>query len=210
MLWSNAIGFSVYAFEGVGMVLPVREVAADQENYFKVLCATLLFIGSVYIAFPELCLWAFSPQAITSPLITDNLPPYSWWTWVIKILFAINLVISYPLIIHPANCVLESYLFAGWAKTRKRQMGKNVSRSLVVFVSCVIAIAVYEKLDKLLALTGAVTCTPIAFTFPAAFHLKVCATSMKDKIIDSSIIIMSLVIIFYVGYTSILNFNHSD
>jgi solute carrier family 36 (proton-coupled amino acid transporter) len=119
-LWPNAIGFSVYAFEGVGMVLPVREVTADKENYFKVLFWTIMFIGAVYLFFSEFCLWSFGMQAIDSPLITDNLPPYAWWAWVIKVLFAMNLVISYPLIMHPANIVLESYLFGSWPKTRKR------------------------------------------------------------------------------------------
>jgi len=30
-LWANAIGFSVYAFEGVGMILPVREVTENKD-----------------------------------------------------------------------------------------------------------------------------------------------------------------------------------
>jgi len=141
------------------------------------MAATVIFIGVIYIAFPETCFFAFGAADITTPIITDSLPPQAWWTWVIKVLFSINLVISYPLIIHPANVVLESYLFGGWAKTRKRQMSKNISRTIIVIISCFIAIIVYDKLDKLLALTGAVTCTPIAFTFPALFHWRVCAES---------------------------------
>ena len=41
-------------------------------------------------------------------------------TYFVKIAFSLNLVFSYPLVIHPANLVLESYLFGSWAKTRKR------------------------------------------------------------------------------------------
>ena len=103
------------------------------------------------------------------------MPPKNWGTWIIKLLFASNLVFSYPLVIHPANIVIESYLFGTWPKTRKRQMSKNVSRTIIVVVSCVVALLVYDKLDKLLSVTGALTCTPIAFTFPALFHWKACA-----------------------------------
>ena len=94
---------------------------------------------------------------------------------MVKILFSINLLFSYPLVIHPANLVIETWFFEGWAKTRKRQMSKNLSRSIVVAVSCVVALAVYDKLDLLLSLTGAMTCIPVAFLIPAALHLKLIA-----------------------------------
>ena len=29
-LWADAIGFSVYTYEGIGVVLPIREVTADK------------------------------------------------------------------------------------------------------------------------------------------------------------------------------------
>jgi hypothetical protein len=37
-------------------------------------------------------------------------------------------------------------------------------------------------------------CTPIAFTLPAAFHLKAVAETKKDKIIDVAIIVGSIAI----------------
>lgn len=89
-------------------------------------------------------------------------------------------------------------------------MSKNISRTLIVIVSCIIAIWTYEKLDKLLAVTGALTCTPIAFTLPALFHLKVCAESTKDKVIDWIIIVFSVAIMLYCGTTAIMSFAHAD
>ena len=126
-IWPNAIGFSVYAFEGIGVILPIKEITATGDGYFKILCLTVTFISLMYIAFSEYCVFAFgkydpvtNPGGLSTPLIIDNLPKDDWVVWIIKVLFCFNLVFSYPLVIAPANNVLESYLFAGWPKTRKR------------------------------------------------------------------------------------------
>ena len=74
-MWPNAIGFAVFAFEGVGIVLPVQDMTADKDQYFKVVCFTVCSIAALYIGFSELCLYAwygrFNPNM---PLITEYLP----------------------------------------------------------------------------------------------------------------------------------------
>ena len=44
-LWADAIGFSVYTYEGIGVILPIREVTADKQNYYKLLCITVTLIA---------------------------------------------------------------------------------------------------------------------------------------------------------------------
>ena len=58
-LWPDAIGFAVYSFEGVGVVLPIYEITADKKNYFKVICYVCIFITALYIAFSEYCLFTY-------------------------------------------------------------------------------------------------------------------------------------------------------
>ena len=103
------------------------------------------------------------------------MPPQSWITYTIKICFSLNLVFTYPLVIHPANLILESYLFGTWPKTRKRQMCKNLSRSIIVVATVALALILWDNLTKFLSVTGALTCTPIAFILPALFHYKAVA-----------------------------------
>jgi amino acid permease len=142
---------------------------------------------------------------LNQPLIIDSLPPQQVLVWIIKVLFSFNLVFSYPLIIHPANNVLESYLFGSWKKSKKRQWSKNVSRTIIVFISCVVSIFVWDNLDKFLSVVGALTCTPIAFTLPTWFHLKVSAKTDFERRSDKVLIGLSLVIMvwctFYAFYT---------
>jgi len=118
--YGHAIGFSVYTFEGIGVILPIMDVTAKPEQYFKVLAITVTAIAVLYIVFTEYCIFAYGIDKLTDPLITASLPAQSWVTYAVKIMFSLNLVFSYPLVIHPANIVIEDWLFKSWAKTRKR------------------------------------------------------------------------------------------
>ena len=89
-------------------------------------------------------------------------------------------------------------------------MLKNLSRTVVVALSCVVALAVYDKLDRFLSITGALTCIPIAFLIPSALHLEVVAKADNDKcakIIDLSILICGSIALLYCTTTAILTFN---
>lgn len=55
-------------------------------------------------------------------------------------------------------------------KTKTRQFYKNVSRTVLIIITIVAAIELGEDLDKFLSILGSLTCTPVAFILPAAFH----------------------------------------
>jgi hypothetical protein len=46
---------------------------------------------------------------------------------------------------------------------------------LLVAITILFTISLGDKLDKFLSILGAISCTPIAFTIPAMFHLKAAA-----------------------------------
>ena len=78
-------------------------------------------IAVLYIFFGEFTMlaWGSTPN-FDDPLITASLPQKSIVTYILKILFSFNLFFSYPLVIHPANLVVESWFFKNWGKSRKR------------------------------------------------------------------------------------------
>ena len=90
-------------------------------------------------------------------------------------LYCINLFITYPLAIHPANMVIEGYMFRGWKKSRKRTWCKNLYRTCLVIFTIVVSLSLRETLDKLMSIVGSLTCTPVAFLLPAIFHYKLVA-----------------------------------
>ena len=118
--------------------------------------------------------------------------------YAIKMLFCINVLFSYPLQLYPANAIFESYLFKGWAKTKKRQMAKNVTRTIVVAYTVVLTLVLGDNVQKFLSVNGAMNCTLIAFTLPSLFHYKVCAVTTKQKVTDLGIVILSLIILVFV------------
>ena len=129
-------------------------------------------------------------------------------TYFLKIAFSLNLLFSLPLMIHPCNIIVESWFFSKWEKTRKRQMMKNVSRSIILAVTCVVALLCYNKLDLLLNLSGSLACTPVAFIIPTALHLEVIAKKDENKtaiIIDWIILVCATIVMFYTGTMTIID-----
>lgn len=57
--WAEAIGFSVYTYEGIGVILPIREVTANKDQYYTLLCITVTFIAFLYIFFGEITMMAW-------------------------------------------------------------------------------------------------------------------------------------------------------
>merc|ERR1712151_389292 len=136
--WPSAIGFSMYAFEGIGVILPIKEITEKKEDYLKIFTLVVGSIGVFYVFFSEYMIFGYGAERVKEPLITASLPPKSIVTFGIKILFSIMLLFTYPLQIYPANNVIESYLTPGWPKSKKRQLVKNISRTVVVALSCLL------------------------------------------------------------------------
>ena len=55
--------------------------------------------------------------------------------------------------------------------------------------SVALALILWDSLTKFLSVTGALTCTPIAFILPALFHYKACAETKAQRIIDMTIVV---------------------
>ena len=110
----------MYAFEGIGVILPIREITEKKEDYLKIFMLVVGSIGIFYVFFSEYMIFGYGADKVSYPLITESLPRKSPVTYIIKVLFCIMLLFTYPLQIYPANNVIESYLTPGWPKSRKR------------------------------------------------------------------------------------------
>lgn len=66
-LWPDAIGFSVYAFEGIGIILPVYEITANKKDYHRILTYVVYFICFIYVGFGEFELFSYGGITATNP-----------------------------------------------------------------------------------------------------------------------------------------------
>lgn len=73
--------------------------------------------------------------------------PSTWPVWTLKVIFCFNLIFTYPLMLHPANIAIESYLFGSWPKSKRRQWSKNLFRACMVIFTVVITVLMEKDLS---------------------------------------------------------------
>lgn len=111
---------------------------------------------------------------------------------LVKILFMINLIFSYPLIIYITNIILESYIFKSWKKaTSCRKWSKNLQRTIVLLLGIIAAMYLKDCLDKVLALSGTLLGTTVVLIIPTLCHQKLLAKTMEQSIVNIAILCIS-------------------
>jgi solute carrier family 36 (proton-coupled amino acid transporter) len=189
------IGLAAYTFEGIGIIIPVMETTNRPDLYPKILTFVISLLTVFYIFFGNYTYFVYGKTTLSAdPLITQILPRGQIPVTAVKVIWIINLIFTYPLVIHPANMVIESYIFKGWKKSPKRKWSKNVTRTLLVAFTVVLSVALMDTLDKLESINGAFACIPLAFLLPSIFHYKLAAETKREKIIDLVIAAISLVL----------------
>jgi len=120
----NIIGFAVYSYEGLGIILPVWQITKDKEAYKYQVFAVFTVVVFLYIVFGEIAYLAYGSALAPNAIIISNLPTTPEYNLiivaVIQILYSVTLLFTYPLCIYPANIIIESYLFGTWPKSKKR------------------------------------------------------------------------------------------
>lgn len=205
-MW-DVVGFSVYTYEGIGVVMPIMSTCNCPEKFPVLLLSAVALLTTIYILFGELCYYTFG-SGLNEPIVMQMMPAANPIIITVKILFIINLLCSYPLTLYPVNLIFESYVYKNFKeKSFRRTVYKNITRALFVLVALYLAIELASKLDKFLSLLGALLCAPLAFTMPTLCHLKLCAKTKRDKIIDISIVVFSFVILVFCTIQSIESWN---
>jgi len=189
------IGLSAYTFEGIGIILPVMETTSRPDLYPKIVTSVIISITVAYVIFGNFNYFVYGYTTLHEyPMITSVLPNGNIFVSLVEVIWIINLILTYPLVIHPANMVLESYIYPGWPKSRKRTWAKNFTRALLVAFTVVLAVALLSTLDRLESINGAFACIPLAFMLPCLFHYKLIAVTNRDKNIDLAIVGLSLIL----------------
>ena len=171
------IGFSFFMFEGIGGVMPLMGATKNRENFSTILAYAMGFLCIIYIMFANLCYYTYG-ESLEKPIIMEMMPADNKIIMIVKFLFIINLVFSYPLIIFITNLIIESYTFPKSVlkgKPNCRKYMKNVERSFVLLIGIVLAIYFDKTLDKLSALSGSILGTNVVMILPCTLHYKLVA-----------------------------------
>lgn len=214
--FSLFIGVAIFAFEGIGLIIPIQESMIYPDDFPKVLFFVIITISSIFVFIGSLGYMTFGAHIKTVILL--NLPQTSPFVIMIQILYAFAILLSTPIQIFPAVRLIELKLF------KKTQSGKasaivkwqkNLSRTLFVLATSVIALYGGKNLDKFVSFVGCFACIPLVYMYPPMLHLKSCCAytgSYRDNkakfwlgVLDYVLICIGATALVYTTYDILLH-----
>lgn len=147
------MGTAVFAFEGIGLIIPVMESMKEPKKFPYVLSGVMVVLTSLFAGSGFLGYAAFGSQIKT--VVISNLPQDDKFVQIVQFLYSIAILLSIPLQLFPAVRIMEAGLFVRSGKfSNKVKWKKNLFRLLIVFICIVVSILGANDLDKFVSLIG--------------------------------------------------------
>lgn len=203
--WTLFIGVAIFAFEGIGLIIPIQEAMRKPEDFPKVLFAVVAACVVLFIGIGALGYVTYGDDVKT--VIILSLPQDSFYVILIQLFYPIAIMFSVPLQLLPAIRIVERRIF-------KRRSGKtdpvtkwekNAFRIFSVALTTVIAYYGSADLDHFVSFVGCFACIPLVYMYPPLLHLKSCAKTTGSKILDISIIVLGSIALCYTTYQILLD-----
>ncbi|KAG0675686.1 hypothetical protein C6P40_001406 [Pichia californica] len=196
--WSLFIGVAIFAFEGIGLIIPVQQSMRNPEDFPKVLLAVICVCCFLFIGIGCLCYITYGENVQTVVIL--NLPQDSIAVISIQFFYALAIMLSVPLQILPAIRLMESRIFKRRLSGRidpKTKIFKNLFRIFVTFITSIIAYLGSSNLDLFVSFIGCIACIPLVYMYPPMLHLKVVAKTKISKGVDIFLTIIGGIALIY-------------
>ncbi|EDK37766.2 hypothetical protein PGUG_01864 [Meyerozyma guilliermondii ATCC 6260] len=183
--FSLFIGVAIFAFEGIGLIIPIEESMIQPSHFPAVLAKVLATVSVIMVCIASLGYMTFG--AHTRTVILLNLPQSSIFIIATQLLYSIAILLSTPLQLFPAIRLIESKIFIRKGKySSSIKWGKNMFRWAFILIVALIALFGGKNLDKFVSFVGCFACIPLVYMYPPILHLKSCcdyknATDPQDK-----------------------------
>ena len=93
----NTLGFTIYCYEGIGIVMPVLATAQNPQDFKRMVTYAYITLMAFFILFGEVCVFTWGTTL--HAYVTENLRSDSVSVILIKFAYSLNLVCSYPIVI---------------------------------------------------------------------------------------------------------------
>ncbi|AGO14174.1 AaceriAER380Cp [[Ashbya] aceris (nom. inval.)] len=226
--WSLFIGTAIFAFEGIGLIIPVQESMRHPEEFPKVLGLVIITTTVLFITIGTLGYLAYGDQI--QSVILLNLPQDSLSVNMIQLFYSMAILLSTPLQLFPAIGIIENKFFPRFTKVdikgqdsadfRLQQnsgranwrvkWSKNLVRSIIVLLVIILAYFGADNLDLFVSIVGCLACIPLVYIYPPMLHLRSCSAPHHEKnntwktrcsvLIDYLLIIFGCVSMCYTSY----------
>lgn len=178
--FSLFIGVAIFAFEGIGLIIPIQESMIYPNNFPRVLFQVIMTISIIFIFIGAIGYLTFGEHIDTVILL--NLPQNSPLIIAIQLLYALAILLSTPIQIFPAVRLIELKLFSPAKSGRNSSLvkwQKNLLRVVFVLTTATIALYGGQNLDKFVSFVGCFACIPLVYMYPPMLHLKTCCDYKK-------------------------------
>eukprot|EP00755_Sulcionema_specki_P033785 Sspe_Gene.101524::Locus_76110_Transcript_2_3_Confidence_0.500_Length_1670::g.101524::m.101524/K14209/SLC36A, PAT; solute carrier family 36 (proton-coupled amino acid transporter) len=189
-------GTVMFAFEGVGMVLPVASTMYDHSQFPIVLMEACSVLLVLYTSFGALGCLAFGTAARPTVLVNLNEDtPSSPAPAILQLAWSLSILITFPIQITPAVTLLEHELAV--------PEGRNYARVALVAVLGAVAYTFQSTFDTFLSLAGVLCCLPMAVIYPPIFHFRLAAGTLAQAVIDITLLVLGCLMFVYILSTTL-------
>ncbi|KAG7862596.1 hypothetical protein KL919_001726 [Ogataea angusta] len=127
--WTLFMGTAVFAYEGIGLLIPIKESMKHPEQFQKLLILVMVVVTVIFVTLSTISYLSYGDDV--KMVILMNFPQTNF-ALIIQICYALAILLSTPLQLFPAIKIFESYLFhrdrATWRK-KIRKDSENKMRS---------------------------------------------------------------------------------
>ncbi|KAA0203019.1 hypothetical protein HAZT_HAZT004401 [Hyalella azteca] len=161
---------SIYAFEGIGVVLPLQRNMQNPEDLGGIngvlntamVLVTCLYIGMGFYGYLKY-------GDLVQGSITLNLPREEPLAMSISVIFVVAIFLTYALMLYVPVELTWPHLVAKFSRYTRRKNAIYVFRALLVLVTLIFA-SIVPHIGLFISLVGAMASSTLALIFPPLLH----------------------------------------
>ncbi|XP_008211053.1 proton-coupled amino acid transporter 1 [Nasonia vitripennis] len=172
--WSQLplfFGTAIYAFEGIALVLPLKNEMIKPKNFDRplgVLNVGMIIVGCMFIAIGFLSYLRYGEEVAGS--VTLNLPEKELLSQCIKLAISLSILLTYALQFYVPIGIMWPEFVHQFGPFNYPVVGEILFRTTFCLITFILA-EVIPQLGLFISLVGAVSSSALALIFPAIIEI---------------------------------------